>query len=78
LYILLLSLFGYYTKWVFRNKPDEYRVVTRNNALLVAKGYAQVAGLDFDEPFVPVARLDSIHILLAYATQYFLSCFKWT
>ena len=56
------------TKWVFRNKQDEHGVVTRNKARLVAKGYAQVAGLDFGETFAPVARLESIRILLAYAT----------
>ena len=56
------------TKWVFRNKQDEHGVVTRNKARLVAKGYAQVAGLDFEETFAPVARLESIRILLAYAT----------
>jgi hypothetical protein len=48
------------TKWVFRNKKDEYGVVTRNKAKLVAKCYAQVAGLDFVEVFAPVARLESI------------------
>jgi hypothetical protein len=37
------------TKWVFRNKQDEHGVVTRNKARLMAKGYAQVAGLDFEE-----------------------------
>jgi hypothetical protein len=58
------------TKWVFRNKQDEYRVVTRNKARLVAKGYAQVTGLDFEDTFAPVARLESIHILLAYATHH--------
>jgi hypothetical protein len=47
------------TKWVFCNKQDEHRVVTRNKAQLVAKGYAQVAGLDFEETFAPVARLES-------------------
>jgi hypothetical protein len=54
------------TKWVFRNKQDEHDVVTRNKAQLVAKGYAQVIGLDFEETFAPVARLESIRILLAY------------
>jgi hypothetical protein len=44
------------TKWVFHNKKDEYRVVTRNNARLVAKGYAQVVGFDFDESFAPIVR----------------------
>jgi hypothetical protein len=58
------------TKWVFRNKQDEHRVVIRNKARLVAKCYSQVEGLDFDETFAPVARLESIHILLAYATHY--------
>jgi hypothetical protein len=58
------------TKWVFRNKQDEYRVVTRNKARLVAKDYSQVEGLDFDESFTPVARVESIHMLLTYATHH--------
>jgi hypothetical protein len=45
-------------------------VVTRNKARLVAKGYSQVEGLDFDETYAPVARLESIRILLAYATYH--------
>jgi hypothetical protein len=56
------------TKWVFRNKQDEHGVVTRNKARLVAKGYSQVECLDFGETYAPVARLESIRILLAYAT----------
>jgi hypothetical protein len=43
-------------------------VVTRNKARLVAKGYSQVEGLDYDETYELVARLESIRILLAYAT----------
>jgi hypothetical protein len=58
------------TKWVFRKKQDEHGVVTRNKARLVAKGYSQVEGLDFDETYAPVARLQSIRILLAYATYH--------
>jgi hypothetical protein len=58
------------TKWVFRNKQDEHGVVTRNKAWLVAKGYSQVEGLDFDETYALVARLESIRILLAYATYH--------
>jgi hypothetical protein len=58
------------TKWVFRNKQDEHVVVTRNKAQLVANGYSQVEGLDFDETFPRIARLESIHILLAYATHH--------
>jgi hypothetical protein len=64
------------TKWVFRNKQDEHRVLTRNKARLVAKGYAQVAGLDFEETFAPVARLESIRILLAYATHHSFRLFQ--
>jgi hypothetical protein len=45
-------------------------VVTRNKARLVAKGYSQVEGLDFDKTYAPIARLESIHILLAYATYH--------
>jgi hypothetical protein len=58
------------TKWVFCNKQDEFGVVTRNKARLVAKGYSQVEGLNFEETFAPVARLESIRILLAYATHH--------
>jgi hypothetical protein len=56
------------TKWVFCNKQDEHEVVTRNKSRLVAKGYSQVEGLDFDETFTPIAMLESIHMLLGYAT----------
>jgi hypothetical protein len=58
------------TKWVFRNKQDEHGVVTRNKAQLLAKGYSQVEGLGFGETYAPVARLESIRILLAYATYH--------
>nr|GEY14394.1 uncharacterized mitochondrial protein AtMg00810-like [Tanacetum cinerariifolium] len=74
-------------KWVFRNtideegvvtknmailvakgnKIDEEGVVTKNMAILVAKGYRQEEGIDYDETFVPVARLEAIIIFLAYA-----------
>jgi hypothetical protein len=57
-------------KWAFRNKHYEHEVVIRNKARLVAKGYSQVKGLDFDETFSLVARLESICILLAYATHH--------
>jgi hypothetical protein len=58
------------TKWVFCNKQDEHRVFTRNKERLVAKGYSQVEYLDFEQTFAPVASLESIHILLAYATHH--------
>ncbi|GJY94831.1 retrovirus-related pol polyprotein from transposon TNT 1-94 [Tanacetum coccineum] len=55
------------TKWVFRNKLDENDVVSRNKARLVAQGYNQQEGLDYDETYAPVARLESIRIISAYA-----------
>lgn len=55
------------TKWVFRNKLDENGIVTRNKARLVAQGYNQQEGMDYDKMYAPVARLESIRILLAYA-----------
>ena len=58
------------TKWIFRNKLNEEGQVTRNKARLVCKGYAQVEGIDFDETFAPVARMEAIRMFLAY------SCFK--
>ena len=64
------------TKWVFRNKKDEHGVVTRNKVRLVARGYSQVEGLDFDETYAHVARLESIRILLAYATYHGLKLYQ--
>ena len=55
------------TKWVLRNKQNEDGIVVRNMARLVAQGFTQVEGLDFGEIFAPVARLEAIKILLAYA-----------
>lgn len=57
------------TKWIFKNKSDDFGVVTRNKARLVAQGYKQVEGIDFDETFAPVARLESIRLLLAVACK---------
>jgi hypothetical protein len=48
------------SKWVFRNRQDEYGVVTRNKARLMSNGYPQVVCLDFEETFAHVARLESI------------------
>ena len=57
------------TKWIFKNKFDEHGTVIKNKSRLVAQGYTQVEGVDFDETFVPVARLESIRILLAIASH---------
>ena len=48
------------TKWIFRNKLDKNRVVVRNKARLVVKGYNQKEGIDFDETFTLIARLEAI------------------
>jgi hypothetical protein len=58
------------TKWVFHNKQDEHGVLTRNKSWLVAKGYSQVEGLNFEETFAPIARLESIRMLLIYVTHH--------
>nr|GEZ06263.1 retrovirus-related Pol polyprotein from transposon TNT 1-94 [Tanacetum cinerariifolium] len=55
------------TKWVFRNKLDENGIVSQNKARLVAQGYNQKEGINYDETYALVARLESIRILLAYA-----------
>ena len=57
------------TKLIYRNKQDEHGQVVRNKARLVAQGYTQVEGIDFSETFAPVARLEAIRILLAYANH---------
>src|SRR5581483_8045317 len=57
------------TKWVFRNKLDEHGTVIRNKARLVAQGYRQEEGIDYDETFAPVARLEAIRLFLAFAAH---------
>ncbi|GJU34718.1 retrovirus-related pol polyprotein from transposon TNT 1-94 [Tanacetum coccineum] len=56
------------SKWVFRNKNDERGIVIRNKARLVAQGYTQEEGIDYDEVFAPVARIKAIRLFLAYAS----------
>ncbi|GJZ99574.1 putative ribonuclease H-like domain-containing protein, partial [Tanacetum coccineum] len=56
------------TKWVYRNKRDERGVVVRNKARLVAQGYTQEEGIDYDEVFAPVARMEAIRLFLAFAS----------
>ncbi|GJY51290.1 putative ribonuclease H-like domain-containing protein [Tanacetum coccineum] len=56
------------TKWVYRNKKDKRGIVIRNKARLVAQGYTQEEGIDYDELFAPVARIKAIRLFLAYAS----------
>ncbi|GKC18676.1 putative ribonuclease H-like domain-containing protein, partial [Tanacetum coccineum] len=56
------------TKWVFRNKKDERGIVIRNKARLVTHSYTQEEGIDYDEVFAPVARIEEIRLFLAYAS----------
>ena len=55
------------TKWVFKNRLDEHGVIIRNKVRLVAQDYNQKEGIDYNETFVPVARLEIIRLLLAFA-----------
>ncbi|WVZ85276.1 LOW QUALITY PROTEIN: hypothetical protein U9M48_032223 [Paspalum notatum var. saurae] len=57
------------TKWVFKNKQGEDGVVVRNEARLVAQGFCQKERIDYEETFAPVARLEAIRILLAFAAS---------
>lgn len=55
------------TKWIFKNKSDEFGTIIRNKARLVAQGYSQIEGINFDETLAPVERLESIRLLLTHA-----------
>ncbi|GJR71879.1 putative ribonuclease H-like domain-containing protein [Tanacetum coccineum] len=56
------------TKWVFRNKRGERSIVVKNKARLVAQGFRQEEGIDYDQVFVPVARIDAIRLFLAFVS----------
>ncbi|GJY53566.1 putative ribonuclease H-like domain-containing protein [Tanacetum coccineum] len=56
------------TKWVFRNKRDERSIVVKNKARLVAQGHRQEEGIDYDEVFAPIARIEAIRLFLAFAS----------
>nr|GFC58735.1 retrovirus-related Pol polyprotein from transposon TNT 1-94 [Tanacetum cinerariifolium] len=57
------------TKWIFKNKKDESSLVIRNKARLVVVGYSQQEGIDYDETFASVARIEAIRLFLAYAAH---------
>ncbi|KAJ9546445.1 hypothetical protein OSB04_018988 [Centaurea solstitialis] len=56
------------TKWIFRNKTDERGIVIKNKSRLVAQGYTQEEGIDYDDEFAPVARIEAIRLFLAFAS----------
>nr|GFB89334.1 hypothetical protein [Tanacetum cinerariifolium] len=56
------------TKWVYRNKKDERGIIIRNKARLVSQGHTQEEGIDYEEVFAPVARIEAIRLFLAYAS----------
>ena len=56
-------------KWVFKVKKDEHGAIVKHKARLVAKGYVQREGVDFEEVFAPVARLESVRLILALAAH---------
>ncbi|GJW92319.1 putative ribonuclease H-like domain-containing protein [Tanacetum coccineum] len=56
------------TKWVYKNKKDDRGIVVRNKARLVSQGYTQEEGIDYDEVFAPVTRIEAIRLFLAYVS----------
>nr|GFC30865.1 Gag-Pol polyprotein [Tanacetum cinerariifolium] len=56
-------------KWLWKNKRDEENTVIRNKSRLVAKGYAQKEGVDFEESFAPVARMEAVRLFIVYAAH---------
>nr|GFB37443.1 retrovirus-related Pol polyprotein from transposon TNT 1-94 [Tanacetum cinerariifolium] len=55
------------TMWVYKNKKDERGIMVRNKARLVAQGHTQEEGIDYEEVFDPIARIEAIRLFLAYA-----------
>ena len=56
-------------KWVFKLKKDEQGVVIKHKARLVARGFVQQEGIDYDDAFAPVARMESVRVVLTLAAQ---------
>nr|GFA24194.1 Gag-Pol polyprotein [Tanacetum cinerariifolium] len=57
------------TKWIFKNKKDESSLVIQNKATLVAVGYSQQKGIDYDETFALVARIEATRLFFVYAAH---------
>ncbi|GKB10029.1 putative ribonuclease H-like domain-containing protein, partial [Tanacetum coccineum] len=65
------------TKWVLRNKRDERSIVVKNKARLIAQGHRQEVGIDYDEVFAPVGRIEAIRLFLAFASFMGFLSIKW-
>nr|GEY36365.1 retrovirus-related Pol polyprotein from transposon TNT 1-94 [Tanacetum cinerariifolium] len=63
-------------KWLFKNKHDDENMDIRNRTRLVVRGYRQEEGIDFEESFTSVARMEAIRIFLAYATHKLFNVFQ--
>ncbi|GKC45714.1 retrovirus-related pol polyprotein from transposon TNT 1-94 [Tanacetum coccineum] len=63
-------------KWLFKNKHDEENTVIRNKTRLVVRGYRQEEGIDFEESFAPIARMEAIRIFLAYVAHKSFTLFQ--
>nr|GFA99313.1 copia protein [Tanacetum cinerariifolium] len=63
-------------KWLFKNKHDEEQTVIRNRSRLVVRGYRQEKGIDFEESFASVAKMEAIRIFLAYAAHKSFTVFQ--
>ncbi|GKD44948.1 retrovirus-related pol polyprotein from transposon TNT 1-94 [Tanacetum coccineum] len=63
-------------KWLWKNKCDAENIVVRNKTRLVAKGYKQEEGIDFEESFAPVARLEAVRMFIAYAAHKNITIFQ--
>ncbi|GKE01192.1 retrovirus-related pol polyprotein from transposon TNT 1-94 [Tanacetum coccineum] len=63
-------------KWLWKNKCDAEHIVVRNKSRLVAKGYKQEEGIDFEESFAPVARLEAVRMFIAFAAHRNITIFQ--
>ena len=65
------------TRWVFKNKMDENDIIVRNKARLVDHGFNEEEGIDYEETFASIARLEAIRMLLAFACFKHFVLIKW-
>ncbi|GJV73299.1 retrovirus-related pol polyprotein from transposon TNT 1-94 [Tanacetum coccineum] len=63
-------------KWLWKNKCDADNIVVQNKTRLVAKGYKQEEGIDFEESFAPVARLEAVRMFIAFAAHMNITIFQ--